>query len=236
MMFNAAPRASVPPYPSVRCIESPPKSPGVIGEGKEPPRDPHDASLSLSRSGGSFALFGNDSFYSDASESNLSACSLFSASGHWSPSFGRGSPNMSHSQGLTDENASSMDLGSIAKARGASLDLMVPLLRVTSADRTLCSEASTPQDKGPTDAPRSRCGRPDGKFPLCAEGRCGHKEHWSRLRGKRGHAYFFCKYCGLGWRVARPKTPDDAAGDWMEDSTVGNERADEDASTALGCH
>mmetsp|Transcript_73839 Transcript_73839/g.130190 ORF Transcript_73839/g.130190 Transcript_73839/m.130190 type:complete len:621 (-) Transcript_73839:2158-4020(-) len=44
-------------------------------------------------------------------------------------------------------------------------------------------------------------GRPDGKFPIHLGGRCTHTAHWSRLRGKRGHAYFFCKYCGLGWRL-----------------------------------
>ena len=40
----------------------------------------------------------------------------------------------------------------------------------------------------------------DGKFPISENGRCSHTESWSRLRGKRGHSYFVCGKCGLGWR------------------------------------
>ena len=40
----------------------------------------------------------------------------------------------------------------------------------------------------------------DGKFPISENGRCSHNESWSRLRGKRGHSYFVCGKCGLGWR------------------------------------
>ena len=40
----------------------------------------------------------------------------------------------------------------------------------------------------------------DGKFPISVNGRCSHKESWSRLRGKRSHSYFVCRKCGLGWR------------------------------------
>jgi len=55
----------------------------------------------------------------------------------------------------------------------------------------------------PPHGPR-RCGRPDGKFPLCPEGRCEHTAYWSRIRAKRAYVYFFCKHCGLGW--CAPKT------------------------------
>mmetsp|Transcript_5554 Transcript_5554/g.10021 ORF Transcript_5554/g.10021 Transcript_5554/m.10021 type:complete len:273 (-) Transcript_5554:2343-3161(-) len=30
--------------------------------------------------------------------------------------------------------------------------------------------------------------------------RCEHKQHWERLRGKRGYSYFACRLCGAGWR------------------------------------
>ena len=40
----------------------------------------------------------------------------------------------------------------------------------------------------------------DGRFPVSEDGRCAHQEHWARLRGKRGHSYFVCAQCGLGWR------------------------------------
>jgi|EP00670_Eutreptiella_braarudii_P002426 hypothetical protein len=73
---------------------------------------------------------------------------------------------------------------------------------VKTSGECMAAKADEPEKK-------SNCGRPDGKFPLHAKGRCSHKDHWSRLRGKRGHAYFFCKYCGLGWRVPRQKSRTD---------------------------
>jgi hypothetical protein len=53
------------------------------------------------------------------------------------------------------------------------------------------------QNSGSQDKPLSR---EDGKFPISEHGRCSHVESWTRLRGKRGHSYFFCKLCGVGWR------------------------------------
>lgn len=47
----------------------------------------------------------------------------------------------------------------------------------------------------------------DGKFPFCPGGRCEHRDDWTRVRGKRAYAYFFCRYCGLGWRARRPPGP-----------------------------
>eukprot|EP00667_Euglena_gracilis_P008682 EG_transcript_8803 len=40
----------------------------------------------------------------------------------------------------------------------------------------------------------------DGKFPVSETGRCSHNAFWTRLRGKRRHSYFYCTYCGVGWR------------------------------------
>eukprot|EP00668_Euglena_longa_P022920 GGOE01028549.1.p1 GENE.GGOE01028549.1~~GGOE01028549.1.p1 ORF type:complete len:442 (+),score=18.30 GGOE01028549.1:82-1326(+) len=48
----------------------------------------------------------------------------------------------------------------------------------------------TPPDEKPT----------DGKFPVSETGRCSHNAFWTRLRGKRRHSYFYCTYCGVGWR------------------------------------
>ena len=39
-----------------------------------------------------------------------------------------------------------------------------------------------------------------GKFPVAPHGRCPHRQYWDRLRGKRGHSYFVCRVCGIGWR------------------------------------
>ena len=39
-----------------------------------------------------------------------------------------------------------------------------------------------------------------GKFPVAPHGRCAHRQWWERLRGKRGHSYFVCLVCGIGWR------------------------------------
>jgi len=33
------------------------------------------------------------------------------------------------------------------------------------------------------------------------------------VRGKRAHAYFFCRHCGLGWRARRPSGSKSAAKD-----------------------
>ena len=35
----------------------------------------------------------------------------------------------------------------------------------------------------------------EGKFPVSESGRCSHNSFWTRLRGKRGHSYFYCTYC-----------------------------------------
>ena len=37
----------------------------------------------------------------------------------------------------------------------------------------------------------------EGKFPVSESGRCSHNSFWTRLRGKRGHSYFYCTYCGV---------------------------------------
>lgn len=196
------------PQHSIRDIPRAVVSPGVIGE-----KESKEA-CSFTKSNASFSLFGGESMYSDcASEStNMSSCSLFS--GYGSGLFGFSSPTQSgyqNSGAITEEEQSSDDTGLQKQnqlfrrqPQGAFiLDLGVPVLHVEA-----------PQGDG-QEASRQvkRCGRPDGKFPLCTVGRCTHKEHWSRLRGKRGHAYFFCRFCGLGWRVPRPKSPSESNGD-----------------------
>ena len=40
----------------------------------------------------------------------------------------------------------------------------------------------------------------DSKYPMAPNGRCEHREHWERLRGKRGCSYFVCQLCSVGWR------------------------------------
>jgi len=42
--------------------------------------------------------------------------------------------------------------------------------------------------------------RPGGKYSCDTSLRCQHKEHWDRLRGKRGYSYFECRKCGACWR------------------------------------
>uniref|UniRef100_A0A7S4GGU3 Uncharacterized protein n=1 Tax=Eutreptiella gymnastica TaxID=73025 RepID=A0A7S4GGU3_9EUGL len=39
-----------------------------------------------------------------------------------------------------------------------------------------------------------------GRFPVALRSRCTHRQHWERLRGKRGFSYFVCRVCGNGWR------------------------------------
>ena len=38
------------------------------------------------------------------------------------------------------------------------------------------------------------------KYPVAERGRCGHRQHWEHMRGKRGFSYFICRACGNGWR------------------------------------
>ena len=38
------------------------------------------------------------------------------------------------------------------------------------------------------------------RYPMAERGRCGHRQHWERMRGKRGFSYFVCRACGNGWR------------------------------------
>eukprot|EP00667_Euglena_gracilis_P004240 EG_transcript_4261 len=150
------------------------------------------------------------------------------------------------STGITEEDQSGDD-GQLGRRRNPravfNLDLVIPLLRVGSSSigsSSVDTACSSPQHAGSRyhgelpggekAEPKPRCGRPDGKFPLCAEGRCTHREHWSRLRGKRGHAYFFCRYCGLGWRVPKPKSPTFPA----EAAEDGEEQALEELEAGLG--
>eukprot|EP00667_Euglena_gracilis_P006849 EG_transcript_6914 len=42
-------------------------------------------------------------------------------------------------------------------------------------------------------------GRREWKFPFCPEGRCGHREHWLRVRTKKKYVFFTCRQCGLSW-------------------------------------
>ena len=46
----------------------------------------------------------------------------------------------------------------------------------------------------------------DFAFPFAPDGRCEHREHWWRLRGKNKSSYFCCTLCLVGWR--RPSTTD----------------------------
>lgn len=41
------------------------------------------------------------------------------------------------------------------------------------------------------------------RFPVSIKGRCPHRDHWLRLRGKRGYTYFLCTHCLCGWRKPR---------------------------------
>lgn len=41
------------------------------------------------------------------------------------------------------------------------------------------------------------------RYPISQKGACSHREHWVRLRGKRGYTYFLCTFCHLGWRKPR---------------------------------
>ena len=70
----------------------------------------------------------------------------------------------------------------------------------SSDEGNLTDEALTESltDEAPTESAESD----DlvGKFPVAQHGRCPHRQYWDRLRGKRGHSYFVCRLCGIGWR------------------------------------
>lgn len=214
---------------SIRDISRVVASPGVIGDKGD--KEAKDASsFTLCKSSASFSLFGGESMHSEcASESNMSSCSLFSGFG--SGIFGFSSPTQSGyiaSGAITEEEQSSDDTGLQMQKQlfhhpqknAFILDLGVPVLHVEQPQLGTAGDGSENRQM-------KRCGRPDGKFPLCTVGRCTHKEHWSRLRGKRGHAYFFCRFCGLGWRVPRPKSPAESIGDM---AGLGDDRDDLDST------
>eukprot|EP00667_Euglena_gracilis_P008890 EG_transcript_9025 len=75
--------------------------------------------------------------------------------------------------------------------------------------RVACQQptaAAWPTEGDAAERPRER---PQGKFPLCPNGRCNHREDWSRVRVKRAFSFFVCNYCGLGWctpKLAKPLT------------------------------
>eukprot|EP00667_Euglena_gracilis_P007630 EG_transcript_7710 len=51
---------------------------------------------------------------------------------------------------------------------------------------------------------------PTSRFPVSTKGRCRHRVHWLRLRGKRGYTYYLCTKCLCGWRKPRdPQAPDE---------------------------
>jgi hypothetical protein len=90
-----------------------------------------------------------------------------------------------------------MDIGTPVAAAAVSPE--VPDADTASDEdskASLCPDAEDVQQPRKGVQPKSA----DGKFPVSENGRCTHTESWSRLRGKRGHSYFFCEKCQLGWR------------------------------------
>eukprot|EP00667_Euglena_gracilis_P001961 EG_transcript_1963 len=87
----------------------------------------------------------------------------------------------------------------------------VSLERFEEQSNHLSSENSSDAEEHPSP---DRLRRPNGRYPCCDMGRCGHKGHWQRLRGKRGFSYFHCKFCGLSWR--QPTKPSTAEAPFEE--------------------
>eukprot|EP00667_Euglena_gracilis_P008166 EG_transcript_8252 len=74
--------------------------------------------------------------------------------------------------------------------------------------------SSTGDDDGDEDGraagpPRGSGPRPNSRFPLTPDGRCHHRAHWQRLRGKRGYTYYLCTKCLCGWRKPRGQNEPD---------------------------
>eukprot|EP00667_Euglena_gracilis_P013556 EG_transcript_13988 len=91
-------------------------------------------------------------------------------------------------------------------------------LHGTSDDQefdTAKSQASTTtttsSSGGGGSRPRPSGPLPTSRFPVSTKGRCHHRVHWLRLRGKRGHTYFLCTKCLCGWR--KPRDPQAPEGD-----------------------
>jgi len=61
-----------------------------------------------------------------------------------------------------------------------------------------------PLPTGPVDEDPEACLT---RFPLSLRGRCAHRDHWLRLRAKRGYTYFLCTHCMCGWRKPRDTCP-----------------------------
>eukprot|EP00667_Euglena_gracilis_P006694 EG_transcript_6755 len=89
-------------------------------------------------------------------------------------------------------------------------------LRSTQSDdpngdtpKSQTSSASTSSGDGGS-KPRVSGPLPTSRFPVSTKGRCHHRAHWLRLRGKRGYTYYLCKNCLCGWRKPRdPQAPDE---------------------------
>eukprot|EP00668_Euglena_longa_P041420 GGOE01054513.1.p4 GENE.GGOE01054513.1~~GGOE01054513.1.p4 ORF type:complete len:135 (+),score=15.39 GGOE01054513.1:38-406(+) len=85
------------------------------------------------------------------------------------------------------------------------------MAQTANAAPTLPAVTSRGSDDGMPQPPNQLFDLPSdlqsSKFPLCPGGRCDHHADWTRVRGKRAYAYFFCRCCGMGWRLLRPREP-----------------------------
>eukprot|EP00668_Euglena_longa_P005790 GGOE01006831.1.p2 GENE.GGOE01006831.1~~GGOE01006831.1.p2 ORF type:complete len:202 (-),score=33.89 GGOE01006831.1:970-1551(-) len=110
------------------------------------------------------------------------------------------------SQGMSDDVASnsSFRINSPNSHRSKSPSKALRSLGATPSGAHRPEPTSAARNSDPA-TPKQQ---PQGKFPLHPEGRCDHKEHWTRLRTKGLYLFFFCKYCGLGWCSLKvPKEP-----------------------------
>ena len=110
-------------------------------------------------------------------------------------------PNSRTNSTSSSSSNSSISTNTSIQTRGPETPQVSVAPEHTADARDCPSDTQTAEETGSSKGRQSKL--PDRKFPVAQNGRCNHNESWERLRGRKGHSYFFCGKCGVCSPVSR---------------------------------